>query len=209
MIEVDPDDPVAHTLQEVIDAGGIRVGDKEFTDWGVVATSEGGAAPGAGAIAVVGVVINGEYGLRFSGGWAAGPGQIADTLITYKLTCIDPNLLISDNSLWMTAFGAAGGGLANITESVYADLDGQAPLDLIAEKFVYASGDGTKVQYAHVEFPVPQRRVWVHKDVGVQGKDGAAAISGFYQTFSQIPEPATAALLAAGVVILGVRRRRR
>ena len=64
----------------------------------------------------------------------------------------------------------------------------------------------------HQTFTGPLSTVYVSKDIQVNGgtsQQGSAAISAVYQTFSQVPEPATLALLALGFGGMTVLRRRR
>lgn len=207
----------SYTLDEVNAQGGILVGDKLFDTFSVTKTeANGGLAPGAGAIAVTGVLVNGELGLRFNGPWSAGSGQLADSTIRFHASIVEPELsqgfLISDNSLWMSAFGAANGGLASITENVYEfePPGNPATNQPIANKFVFYENDNTKQLFDHKEF-IPLPEIWIIKDVIVNGSSngtGQAHISEFYQTFSQVPEPASLALVAGGVLLLARRRRR-
>ena len=211
----DPGQPVTYTLQQVIDAGGLRVGDKVFTDWRVTASSSvNGVAPGAGAITVTGVLVGGELGLRFNGAWTAGPQDLIDTTIGFKVTA-DAPFLIHDNSLYITAFGAANGGIASISEQVYDADPNQGFLTPLANKFVWVASDINFNNFDHKEFTkngenVALPSVWVVKDIALSGgvqQRGLAGISEFYQTFSQVPEPATLSMLVLGGLAL-IRRRR-
>jgi hypothetical protein len=109
------------------------------------------------------------------------------------------------------AYGAAKGGSVSITENVYPG-DPSTSLS-IADKFVYYTrNNGTSfgILEDHQDF-TPLREIWIKKDVGVTGGDneaGFAQLSQFQQTFSQIPEPATLALVLLGGLAL-LRRRRR
>jgi hypothetical protein len=208
----DFDHPATYTLTEVNAAEGIEVGDKLFTSFFVDPTATDGAvAPGLSAIKVRGVDVNGDYGLIFSGLWQALSGQLADTAITFKVTAPE-GYLIKDNGLKLLAYGAAKGGSISITENVYPG-DPSTSLS-IADKFVYYTrNNGTSygILEDHKDF-TPLREIWIVKDVGVTGginEGGFAQLSQFQQTFSQIPEPATLALLALGGLSLLRRRRQR
>jgi len=203
--------PASSTLTEVNAAGGMQVGDKLFADFFTdIAKSQGALAPGMDEIVVRGVDVNGDFGLIFTGLWQALGGQLADTTITFKVTAPD-GFLIKDNGLKLLAFGADNGGSVGITENVYSGPPSTSPV--IANKVVSYTRNGG-VEFGtledHKEF-TPLQEIWVIKDVGASGgvnQDGFAHISQFQQTFSQIPEPATMALLAIGGLVL-LRRRRR
>ena len=208
---------VGFSLAQVIEAGGIRVGDKVFDMFSVNnSMSDGAQAPNPDGIIVYGVQINGELGLRFTGGWSADARQVADTVIVFRVTA-DQGWKITDNSLWMDAYGAAAGGLVTISENVYASdpLLGSNPA--LANKSVKFSNRVENKLYDHQEFSdeqgnlVAMQQIWVVKDITVSGGPGTgyAMLSQFYQTFSQIPEPASVILLAMGGLIALVRKGRR
>jgi hypothetical protein len=196
--------------------GEIRIGDKVFSDFRVTTSKTVGAtAPGADAISITGVLVDGEYGIRFNGGWGALSGQIADTTIGFKVTADEPNL-IEDNTLFASAWGASSGGSAQITEQVYAKDPNDSFSTALANKYVYITDTLVKNK-DHQVFkdeagaPVALKTIWVVKDVfatGGVGANGVATISEFYQTFSQIPEPATMSLLGIGMLALARKRSR-
>ena len=212
------------TIQEVIDAGGIQVGDKLFDEFDVTtADTQGTVAPGADAIVLTGVQVQGDYGLRFNGGWSAGGQEIADTTILFQVSIVEPWLsqgfLIKDNALWITAFGVSGtgqGGIVSVSENVYAlnprtnppkPPDDNMPL---ANKYVYYRSDTDMELYDSADFGM-LTSMWVLKDVVANGGDlttGSAHLSEFFQTFSQIPEPGTLGVLVLGAVAVLIRRRR-
>jgi len=208
------------SLQQVIAAGGIQVGDKVFDLFSVDNSFPTGDGPGLDDIRVYGVQINGELGLRFIGGWSAVRGEELDTVIGFRVTANSP-WLISDNSLGMDNFDARNGGLVSITENVFAaeprPAFGGGPAPFLASKSVFYANRAEKNLLDHEEYsdeyrPVAFPQVWVTKDITVKGgscEGGFAGLSQFYQTFSQIPEPASMALLALGGLMVLARKNRR
>jgi len=223
-IQVDLTVPIgqrpSYSIEQVQAEGGIIVGDKLFDEFRVTTTTQGGGlAPNAAGIAVTGIQVSGELGLIFNGGWTAGAGQIADTTIGFRVSVVEPFLsqgfLITDNTLFSTAMNATNGGIASVIETVY-------PMDplvfppnvnnpLAFKDIVFDSNNNTIKLFDHKEFGGAFAEVWVVKDVIVNGsvnQGGQAHISEFVQTFSQIPEPSSLALVAGGVLLL-IRRRRK
>ena len=218
IIVADPNGWDAYSIELINDAGGIQVGSLTFSEFRVTSgVSPGGVAPGAEDIMVSGVFAEGEYGLSFNAGWAAVDGGRADTTIGFKVAAESPQLLI-DNSLWISAFGASGGGLVLVTENVF-DADPRltpSEADPLANKMVYYSDPQDNRTYDHQDFmlagqPAALAEIWVVKDIHVTsaGPGSTAGMSEVYQSFSEIPEPATASLLAIGAVGVLFHRKRR
>ncbi len=201
--------PQDYTLSAVIAAGGIKVGDKLFDNFQVTTNkSTGAVAPDASGISVRGVLQSGDYGLRFNGGWSAAQNQIADSTIKYKVTADDP-FLIKDNTLMISAFGAVNGGIVSVSENLYLQNPDVVINPPIANELVYYVSATNQGLVSSGTFS-PTASVWVVKDVIANGgvdPNGLGHLSEFYQTFSQVPEPATMAVLAAGA-LLALRRRR-
>ena len=206
---------VAPTIADVNAAGGLKVGDKLFSNFSVVPTQlNSGVAPDETAIRLTGMLLAGEWGIRFDGQWLATGGQLADTVIVFKAAA-DGQSLITDNTLAMTDYLAENGGSATISELVYARNPDMYNDPAIAHKQVYSTEFVTQ-DFDHQEFvdvqgaPLALQEIWIIKDIGVSGgvdPAGIASIDSFYQTFSQAPEPATMVLLLFGAAALTARRR--
>jgi len=216
----------SYTIADVMAAEGIQVGDKLFDDFVVTASATATAVcPGADAIVVTGNrTLDGDYGLRFNGGWGAGGGQVADTTIKFRVSIVEPFLsdgwVIKDNALWITAKGVSQtleGGIVSVSEDVYLTDPADGPADPIANKHVFFSDTSNQKLSDEADFtlggqPVTATEIWVVKDVYVSGglgQTGAAHLSEFYQSFSQVPEPASALVLLIGGAGVLLRRRRR
>ncbi|MFW5732071.1 MAG: PEP-CTERM sorting domain-containing protein [Planctomycetota bacterium] len=209
-------------VQDIIDGtGAITVQDKVFSDFSVVspnAENEDSVAPSADELFVQGWVWEsgpyaGEVGLRFDGGWMAGYEKTAASTIKFRVQADDP-YLISDNTLYTTAFDAILGGSAGVTESVYHD-EPVAGVERFEGKSIYTYSDtGAEKQTDHVDYDPADYDddIWVSVGVTVTGgnddEDAHAQLNDFYITFSQVPEPATMAVLGLGGLTMLLRRKR-
>jgi hypothetical protein len=189
------------TVQNVMNAGSLTFGGLTFSDFTLDTTYKNtGTAPDASSVLVEGVSLNGNYGLRFVGGWAASGPQVVDTLLSFKVTAAAGAL--TDDHLWMRTAAGAVGGSASIAETLYAQ-PGTEPIGPIL--FTYASDTVTKLTSDGVFAAQPY--LWVSKDINVTGGiTGIAQVSEFFQTFS-VPEPCTLLTLAVGAT-LALRRKR-
>lgn len=189
---------------------GLQVGDKLFNDFTALSSVTGpGIGPSAAGITVQGAIIDGDYGLLFQGGWFAAPGVIVDTAIGFTVEVTDPNKWMVGNNMHLLDFGAAVGGFVGITENVFAT---NPPSPPIANNFVYyVNNTSNQVSDPQNFSPAGQyKKVWVRKDIVVGtalSATGVSQLSGFSQSFKQVPEPATMALLGVGG-LLAMRRRR-
>lgn len=216
----------AETITEINEAGGLLVGDKLFSDFSVISVVAGGVgiAPDASAIEVTGINADGNWGIQFNGAWLAGVNAVVNSTITFKAAIADPatnDRLIDGNYLVLTASTVElPDGLVNVIENVFDGLPTNGRR--VAQKQVWDTPANSKlVDSAMFTDPVTGDplalpEIWVKKDItlfgGTDGTAGFTHLSEFVQTFTQTPEPGTAAMSLIGALSLigySCRRRRR
>ena len=223
-------DPVS--LQDLNDEydGTLIVGDKKFDNFFIsvaATTSNTVLPPDADSINIFGTQSGPDYGVSFNASWQVQPGELLDTLLQFKVTVLDPDLLVHDNSLGIDGFvNTTNYGSLSVSETVYREkrlgAGGQLDQDPIAIKQVFYVSPTNFDVFDHKLFTDPitgaeiaLKEVWVVKDIlltggaFIQGENdfGVVGLSSVSQTFSQIPEPASIALLGLGSLLI-VRRRR-
>jgi len=202
----------AVTIADVNEAGGLLVGDKLFAGFTVVSSGNASFLPTEETIKLVGFQsTDGDYGVKFSDNWTVFSGQSLDTLINFDVS-VSPQssgYLIKDNLLALTAVSATStGSYVLISENVYSAAPPQ--MNSISDLLVYKTWAAEKRLDSQEfsdpnELPVAYSKVWVTKDIALYGGTDAPGVPGahlseFVQTFSQVPEPSTLALLGVGVI---------
>lgn len=195
------------TMSELFAGGTITVNDKRFADWELENLDPFGVQPDFGGIEVVGQDDGGldpGPGIQFNGN-----GQLAvfdaDFLalsFVFTVTAQAPFFIV-DNSLELQAWAAVGESFLTIDESVFA-----SDLTILGTKHVEVDAFfGTEILFDEIQFP-PQTSLFIEKDLYLEGfaLGDVAEIRIFEQRFSQVPEPATLALLAAGLLALALAR---
>ena len=198
-------DPVALSS---LDGNHLVVDDKTFSDFEVFSFASGGAlVPDESGIFVQGGQDSdtGHYGLRFITSIIAGSGQFAGVNFSFKVTVgEDLDLYIEDAYLELELVSASGTGAAGINERV--ETTGGELLALQGVSKQQSDGDAFLADH---EYFRPVKEIVVLKGISVSGGvAGSAQINQFLQYYSQIPEPASFAMLALGGVVVLLRRRR-
>lgn len=197
------------------DGGVVAYGDKIFSDFSVTTTADGGAVtPSASSIiATFGTdSVTGDYVLRFNLSFNAGPSQTVNATIRFSVAVSPdfPDWYIEDVGLQLSGVSAIGTGVVNIGEQVTSVAPPTTnPNNILGQlNGGYFNNGQLSLLVDHTYFP-PVKQIWVTKDVSISGGTaGLAHLSEVYQTFSQIPEPASIALFAIGGMMLMHRRRK-
>jgi hypothetical protein len=198
MLVVVPAQAVIITLDDLLQPGAtITSGDKLFSNFDNWETTS--VNPTDILVTPYQNPTNLEYGLKFTsdalkltsgGGLSAG----FDFIVTPTLA----GYLISDNTLTMTG---SGNGTIYLSETASDAATGAQ----LAYKDNYIMGNGTVQKLTdHQIYTVPTRSVLVHKYIQLDWAGStppAPQVTEFTQTFSQVPEPATLAILGLGSLL--------
>ena len=173
------------------------IGDKEFSHFSISGYE-------AGSISVQGIIENGnDYGIQFQGGFFSMHGSM-DVILSYQVDVTNSANLISAANLSFNGFEFGSNGVAEVTESVYTNMT-----YLYGDMTVYAS-PGSNVLAATLPINPPQPQLNLDKDVFTYAINlSFASISTINQSYEQVPEPSTVALVGMSLIGAGVLRRRR
>jgi hypothetical protein len=183
------------SLTNLTNGQDIIVGDKEFTNFSISGDFL------ASQVSVIPILENGNFGIRFSGPFVSGANPM-DMILGYKVSVTNsPDLISAANLLFNGT--VVGAGLAEVVEQVFTNNNVFA-----GQLFVFASATTNKL-FDSLAIQPPQSFFTVSKDVIVEATLPAfATISTIDQSFTQVPEPSTVALVVAAFTGLAVLRRR-
>jgi hypothetical protein len=221
----------ATLLTDLLNGQSITAGDKLFDQWDVLdqfssdlnftavntdnidvtALNDGGLDPGPGLRFDI---LNDELLVEGDGIFA-----YLDFMFGFRVTVLDPGLLVKDNSLYLTEAELVNPtSLVSvfIEEKIFTDASASSNIDdYIGIKDVVLSnafGIETDKAFDSAAFN-PRNSIYVTKNILMEAWDvgESANLLSFEQRFSQVtrvPEPASLWILAAGLVMIGVRRKR-
>lgn len=174
------------------------VGDKQFTDFSISGDFL------ANQVNVTPIQENGDFGIRFSGALVAG-GSALDLVLGYQVSVTNSPNLISVANLLFNGQVVGGIGLAEVVEQIFTNNG-----SFYGQMVVFASATTNQLS-AHLAIVPPQQLLTINKDVLITATLPAfSTISTIDQSFTQVPEPSTVALAAAGLTgLLLLRRRKR
>jgi hypothetical protein len=151
-----------------------------------------------------------DPGLLGNAPWGVTALQTQDSLLGFTVRVTSGSALITDLSLLMLGAGITGTGMATVVETyclgdTFSDMCAHGTTGTL---MTYLTGSSSKLS-DQVYFKGVSE-VDVMKDIMLKGGDnGSAVISGVENQFSEIPEPASLAVLGSGLIGMGGLLRKR
>jgi len=165
----------------------------------------------ASNVTIVGVTINGNFGIQIQGTFGAAPGSLADAMIGYTVTSTT-GATITDAHLSSNAAVLLGTGAVGIVEN-FKDPGTEGPVGFTSAEgndflFNAANSPGSTQLDDNGVFDPARQSVEADKDVLTISVTGAAQVSIIDQTYSQsganLPVPAGIILALSGSPVLGL-----
>ena len=187
-------------LSELIETNGSIVsGDKEFSNFGYAAT---GDMPSSDRVNVITIEdTDGNFGLRFQGGFVDLPGDGAsDALVYYDVRVTDQERAITGANLAANIV-ASEGSSGTITETFLPIFD-------MTDEVLRIPTDDNRLKDG-ITFPETVQEMQVQKNIlFIAAEGGQVDMSFVDQTFPQVPEPSSSILFLMGGVAMMLKRRR-
>lgn len=200
--------------------GGITIGDKRYSDFTFSSTGDSTIPASNVGVSLISDDVTNQYQIRFN--FAVDPldasaGQRNDVVIGYRVNVIGNQLI---NRVGLAFDGSVTGGNGNAAATVTETVRTIPPATELSPLFpgqneafitVYNDGIGGLPDNNTFDLPVnPTTGLEFEKDILVSSAAGGGrvVINTVDNFVYQIPEPASAGLLAVGGALLLARRRR-
>jgi hypothetical protein len=195
------------TLQHLVDTGGaLTIGDKIFNNFNYF--ESGLTSFDASQIHVTASIANGIYFLTWAGNISLVSGGAAsgDLLLNYRVTATAGQI---------SAIGQAYTGSAQPQPGTFLAIDETArdtQGNLVANSHLdeHDMSDPAAEPGDNLNLTPPQQTIDVTKDIALATVNGGfVTISEIRQSFTQVPEAATTALVCIGLALIGATARRK
>ena len=197
------------TLVDYINLGseGCTIGATVVFDFFELTIPTGSTPIDSAAIGVDPVNLPFKPTLQFTVNVTAGAGQFLDTRFAYSVTSLSPMVGLDLLTPGMSA--SLDGATTVITDACLGDVFFFDSCFASTDTLITFATEFDSSNSATTTFP-PTLIMGIANDIGVDGGlFGSAAIGTVTNQINQVPEPATAALCAAGLIAASWLRRRR